>query len=121
MLGVDIKQHLTQRFEFLQGCGAAINKSPRSAVPGHDAAKNALIAIDELAFSQPGQCLGVVLQVEDSVDLSFCSAGCNQGAVCPITQGQPKRPKQNGLTCTGFACNDAHTCIEFQLQLVNQG
>ena len=61
VLGVDIKEHRTQRFEFLQGCGAAVNKGPGAAIPGHHAAKNALIAIDELAFSQPGQGLGVVL------------------------------------------------------------
>jgi len=61
------------------------------------------------------------LQVEDSVDLGLCGSKRNQGTVCPITQGQAKRAKQDRLAGACFARNDAHPFAELQFELVNQG
>ncbi len=121
MLAVDADQVLAQVAHLGERRGRAVDVGSGAAVGAHRAAQQALIAVVQLPFGEPGAGRRVVPQVEGGQHLGPFAAGAHHGAVGALPQGQRQGVDEHRLAGAGLAADHGEARFRFQLQLVHGG
>ncbi len=119
VLAVNVDQQFTECLEVAKGAGRAIDIATRASFGGDDPAQDAGAFVVQVAFDEPVARFRDVLQVEGGQDVGLVRPGAHHAAVGTITQGQAESIEHDRLAGTGFAGDDAHPAIQFQIEVLD--
>ncbi len=121
VLAVDINEQFAQRLQVSLRAGRAIDVRARATFGGNHPAQDAGAVVVEVALFEPGLGLGNVAQVERGKDVCLVGTRPDHAAVGPVAQSQAQGVEHDRLAGTGFASNNAHASIQFQIKVFDDG